>query len=83
MKISIITLFPSVFEQILNHSIIKRAKEKGLVEFKIVDHRRFGIGNHKIVDDKPYGGGAGMLLRVDVLKKAIDSAIDKRNIIPA
>lgn len=74
MKITIITLFPEVFENVLNHSILKRAKEKGLVEFKIVNHRDFGIGNHKVVDDKLYGGGAGMLLRVDVLKNAIDSA---------
>jgi tRNA (guanine37-N1)-methyltransferase len=74
MKITIITLFPEVFANVLNHSILKRAQQKGLVEFKIVNHRRFGIGKHKIVDDKPYGGGAGMVLRVDVLKKAIDSA---------
>lgn len=73
MKFTIITLFPEVFENVLNHSILKRAQEKRLAEFKTVNHRDFGIGNHKIVDDKPYGGGAGMVLRVDVLKKAIDS----------
>lgn len=74
MKISVITLFPEVFEPIINSSILKRAKEKGLVEFEIVDHREFGIGKHKVVDDRPYGGGAGMLLRVDVMEKAIDAA---------
>ena len=74
MKISIITLFPEVFESQLNYSILKRAQEKGLVEFKIINHRDFGIGNHKTVDDKPYGGGAGMVLRVDVLAHAIRSA---------
>lgn len=74
MKITVITLFPEVFENVLSHSIIKRAQQKGLVEFKIINHRDFGIGNHKTVDDKPYGGGAGMILKVDVLKKAIDAS---------
>ncbi len=73
MKISVITLFPSIFESILNHSILKRAQEKGLIEYNLVDHRNFGIGPHKIVDDKPYGGGAGMVFRVDVLARAIES----------
>lgn len=74
MKISVVTLFPEVFDQVLNSSIIKRAQEKGLIEFKIVNHRDFGIGKHKVVDDKPYGGGAGMVLRADVLLEAINSA---------
>ncbi len=71
MLISIITLFPEIFPQILGHSILKRAEEKGLVKFNLVNHREFGIGKHKVVDDRPYGGGAGMVLRVDVLEKAI------------
>lgn len=72
MKISIITLFPEIFEPILNHSILKRAQEKKLVSFKLINLRDFGIGLRKTVDDRPYGGGSGMVLRVDVLKKAID-----------
>lgn len=79
MKISIITLFPQIFKETLNFSILKRAQEKGLIEFNIIDHRQFGIGSHKIVDDKPYGGGAGMVLRVDVLKNAIDAAREGKN----
>ncbi len=71
MKLSIITLFPEIFEPIIHHSIIKRAAQKGLVEFNLVNHRDFGIGTHKIVDDKLYGGGQGMVLRVDVLAEAI------------
>lgn len=74
MHISIITLFPEIFPPILGHSILKRAQEKGLVEYHIVDHRKFGIGSHKVVDDRPYGGGAGMVLRADVMEKAINSA---------
>lgn len=74
MKISVITLFPEMFETVVNTSILKRAQQKGKVEFKIINHREFGVGRHKIVDDKPYGGGAGMVLRVDVMAKAIESA---------
>lgn len=71
MKISIITLFPEVFDPILNTSILKRAQKKGLVEFELINLRNFGEGKHKIVDDRPYGGGAGMILRPDILTKAI------------
>lgn len=78
MKISVITLFPEVFGEIINSSILKRAQQKGLVEFELVNHREFGIGKHKIVDDRPYGGGVGMVLRVDVLAEAI--AKTKKNI---
>lgn len=74
MKISVVTLFPKFFEETLNFSILKRAQEKGLIKFNIIDHRNFGIGKHKVVDDKPYGGGAGMILKVDVLRNAINSA---------
>ncbi|MDO8576938.1 MAG: tRNA (guanosine(37)-N1)-methyltransferase TrmD [Candidatus Daviesbacteria bacterium] len=71
MKFSIITLFPEVFEPILNSSILKRAQKKGLVEFELTNLRNFGEGKHQIVDDRPYGGGAGMVLRADILAKAI------------
>lgn len=74
MIVSIITLFPNTIKDFLNFSILKRAQEKGLVEFRVINHRDFGIGNHKVVDDKPYGGGSGMVLKVDVLNKAINSA---------
>lgn len=72
MKISIITLFPQVFDPILNSSILKRAQGKGLVEIELINLRDFGEGKHKVVDDRPYGGGAGMILRADVLSKAVN-----------
>lgn len=71
MKITIITLFPQVFEKLLDSSILKRAQNKGKVEFEVIDLRGFGIGRHKTVDDKPYGGGVGMVLRADVLAEAV------------
>lgn len=73
MIISIITLFPEVFEPVLNSSILKRAQAKGKVEFKLINLRDFGEGKHQLVDDRPYGGGAGMILRADILAKALKS----------
>lgn len=77
MKISIITLFPAVFEPILNSSILKRAQKKGLVEFELVNLRDFGEGKYKQVDSRPYGGGAGMIFRADILAKALGSIVSK------
>lgn len=73
MKISIVTLFPEVFQPILNSSILKKAQEKKKVIFEFINLRDFGEGKHQIVDDKPYGGGAGMVFRVDILAKALKS----------
>ena len=73
MKISIITLFPETLDPILNTSILKRAQAKGKVTFELINLRDFGEGKHKVVDDRPYGGGAGMILRADILTKALNS----------
>ena len=70
MQYDIITLFPEIF-QALDHSIIKRAKEKKIIDINLINLRDFGIGKHKQVDDTPYGGGVGMVLKVDVMAKAI------------
>ena len=76
MKISILTLFPEMFEGPFNHSILKRAIDNKLLEINFVNIRNFGIGTHQTVDDTTYGGGNGMVLRVDVLEKAIEGAKD-------
>ena len=73
MRISVITLFPQMFSSMFNTSIIKRATEKKIMTIDFINLRDFGIGKHKLVDDTPYGGGAGMVLRVDVVQKAIES----------
>lgn len=78
MKISVITLFPQMFTSIFEYSIIKRAVENNLIELEFVNLRDFGIGKHKLVDDTPFGGGAGMVLRVDVLSNAINKTKNKR-----
>lgn len=76
MKLTILTLFPQQLQDFLSHSIVRRAVEKKLVEIQCVDIRDFGIGSHKTVDDKPYGGGVGMVLRADVVINAIQSVKD-------
>lgn len=73
MKISVITLFPQMFSSPFDYSIIKRAIDKDLIQLDFVNLRDFGLGKHKIVDDTPYGGGNGMVLKIDVLHKAIES----------
>ncbi len=76
MKISIITLFPEVFETILNSSILKRAQAKDKVTFELINLRDFGEGKHKVVDDRPYGGGTGMVLKPDILARALKSVLN-------
>lgn len=75
MKIDILTLFPKMFEGVMSESILGRAIKKGLIEVKIHDLRQWAWNSYGAVDDKPFGGGVGMLLRVDVIDKAL-RAID-------
>lgn len=74
MKIDIITLFPSMFEGPFATSMLKKAQDKQLVEIKIHDLRRFGLGQRRTVDDTPYGGGAGMVLRPEPIFGAVEAA---------
>ncbi len=74
MKISIITLFPDMLKQVVGESIIKRAVEKEAVEIEVVNLRDFATDSYRTVDDRPYGGGAGMVLKPDVLSAALAHA---------
>ena len=78
MKFHVLTLFPEMFES-LNKSIIGRAKEKGLIEINLINIRDFSKDKHKKVDDTPYGGGAGMVIRPDVVYDAYSSIKDREN----
>lgn len=73
-KIQIITLFPEMFDGVLNNSMLWKAQDKKLAEFKLINLRDFGLGPRKQVDDTTYGGGDGMLLMVEPLFKAIELA---------
>ncbi len=70
---SIITLYPEAFPGPLGVSILERARQDGLWSLDVVDLRRFGLGKHRQVDDKPAGGGAGLVMRPDVAAAAIDA----------
>lgn len=76
MKFSILTLFPEMFDT-LNQSIIGRAKEKELIDIELINIRDFSKDKHKKVDDTPYGGGAGMVMRPDVVYDAYKSIGDE------
>jgi tRNA (guanine37-N1)-methyltransferase len=74
MKIQIVTLFPEMFEGVLNSSMLWKAQKEGLVEYKLINLREFGVGPRKQVDDIPYGGGDGMVLKPEPLFEAVDKA---------
>ena len=74
MQFDVLTLFPEMFD-ILNESIIGRAKEKGLINVNLINIRDFSKNKHKKVDDTPYGGGAGMVIQPDVVYDAYKSII--------
>lgn len=74
MKIQIITLFPEMFDKVLGSSMLWKAQDKGIVEYSLIDLRQFGLGPRKMVDDTPYGGGDGMLLKPEPLVAAIEHA---------
>ena len=72
MKFNIITIFPHIFDSYFNESIIKRAQKKKLIDIKIHNLRNWSSDKHQTVDDKPFGGGPGMLLRCDPLFNCIE-----------
>lgn len=78
MKFTILTLFPEMFEP-LKHSIIERASKENLIDINLVNIRDFSKDKHKKVDDTPYGGGAGMVMRADVVYDAYKSVAESNS----
>ena len=78
MRIDIITVLPELIESPLNHSIIKRAKEKGLVEINIINLRDFATDKYKSVDDYAFGGGAGMVMMIEPVYRALEKLQSER-----
>src|SRR3954467_15757529 len=74
IRIDILTLFPEMFAPVLGTSIPKRAAEKGLVSYHLTNIRDFATDAHKSVDDKPFGGGPGMVMMAPVLFDAVEHA---------
>jgi tRNA (guanine37-N1)-methyltransferase len=88
MKFDIITIFPEIFDSYFSESLIKRALDKGLFKIKIHNLRKWANDKHKTVDDRPFGGGLGMVMKVEPIYKAIEEikrtkrlSIKKRKII--
>ncbi|MEK7519607.1 MAG: tRNA (guanosine(37)-N1)-methyltransferase TrmD [Patescibacteria group bacterium] len=78
MRFDIITIFPKIFDSYLNESILKRAQIKKLLSIKAHNVRDFAKDKHKSVDDKPYGGGAGMVMMADPILRAFNSVSKKK-----
>lgn len=78
MRYDILTLFPEMFSGVFGSSILKKAAEKNLVSFNVVDFRQFSLDKHNRVDDYPYGGGGGMVLTPQPIFDAIE-AVTKEN----
>lgn len=72
MEIDVLTLFPEMFEPVLGASILKIAREKGIVRFRVVDIRDFTTDRHRTVDDRPFGGGPGMVLKCEPVFAAVE-----------
>lgn len=78
MRIDVVTVLPELLESPFSHSILKRAREKGLLEVNLHNLRDYGIGKHRQVDDYPFGGGAGMVMRPEPIAACLDALLDAR-----
>ncbi|RLB96845.1 MAG: tRNA (guanosine(37)-N1)-methyltransferase TrmD, partial [Deltaproteobacteria bacterium] len=74
MQFTVLTLFPELFAPFWDHSIIGRAIEKGLISAAAVNIRDYAAGRHQVTDDRPYGGGCGMVMKPEPLAAAIRAA---------
>jgi len=79
MKIDILTLFPGMFDALVSHSMVKRAIDKKLVSIKIHDLRDFTHDRHRTCDDRPYGGGPGMLMKPEPIFEAVTKILGRKN----
>jgi len=78
MQIEILTLFPELFQSFLDHALVSRAQSRSLVSFSLTNPRAFAKGNYQSVDDTPYGGGSGMVLKPEPLVSALEAIQDAR-----
>ncbi len=78
MKIHILTLFPDAFDSFLSHSIVKRAIERKIVQIRVHNLRDFAHDRHRTCDDKPFGGGPGMLMKPEPIFEAVEKITGKR-----
>lgn len=79
IQIDILTLFPQMFAGPFDFSIVKRAQDKKILDLRITDLRSFATDKYKSVDDRPYGGGAGMIMRIDIVDAAVTALRSQRS----
>jgi tRNA (guanine37-N1)-methyltransferase len=80
MKIDVLSIFPEMFAGVLGHSILKKASEKEAVTYNVVNFREYADNRHQTVDDYPYGGGAGMVLKPQPIFDAVDDLVEKAEV---
>jgi tRNA (guanine37-N1)-methyltransferase len=80
-KFDIITIFPKTIEEYINTGIVRIAREKGLVEINVHDLRKWATDRHKTVDDTPYGGGPGMIMKIEPIYKAIQELKEEHTLV--
>jgi len=79
IRFDILSVFPEMFESPLNHSILKRAQEKGIAEIHLHNIRDYAEDKHRMTDDAPYGGGGGMVMKVEPIDRALASIVPSRD----
>ena len=78
MKIDIVTIFPAMVQAPLTEGIVGRAIDRGLIDVRVRDLREYATDRHRVVDDMPFGGGPGMVLKPEPLFRAVDAIRDER-----
>ena len=78
MEVDILTIFPGMFSGVMSESILGRAQSKGILTVRVHDIRDFALGKHRIVDDYPFGGGPGMVMKPEPIAAAIEHALTCR-----
>jgi len=81
MIVNIITLFPDMFSGVFSESILSRAITNGHLSVRIVNLREYGLGSHRMVDDTPYGGGGGMILKPEPIAGALEDIPERGHVI--
>ncbi len=81
MKFNIITIFPAIFDAYFNASILKRAQEKELISINIYNARDYATDKHRTTDDTPYGGGAGMVMKVEPIYRAVQDVLNVESVV--
>jgi tRNA (guanine37-N1)-methyltransferase len=80
MRFEIFTLFPAMFESVLSESILKRARERGLLTVNLHNIRNYATDKHQTTDEPPYGGGGGMVLKVEPIVRAVESVLQGESV---